>query len=54
MLRRISARKVGEGVCPHQLQPHADAGERRAQLVRGIGQQGLVRLHQGFNPLGRR
>ena len=27
---------------PHQLQPHADAGERRAQFVRGIGQQGLV------------
>ena len=27
---------------PHQLQPHADAGERRTQFVRGIGQQGLV------------
>ena len=36
MLRKISARKVGEGTsAPHQLQPHADAGERRAQLVRG-------------------
>ena len=36
----------------HQLQPHADARERRAQLVRGIGQQRFVRAHQGFNARG--
>jgi len=45
--------ECGRGLlATHQLQPHADAGERRAQLVRGIGQQRLVRLDQVFHPLG--
>ena len=48
-------RKGGRGgVCPHQLQPHADAGERRAQLVRGIGQRGDCGASPGFQSLDRR
>ena len=40
-------------VAAHQLQPHADARQRRAQLVRGIRQQRFVRLHQGLDAAGR-
>ena len=36
----------------HQFEPHADARQRRAQFVRGIGQQRLVRLHQRLDALG--
>ena len=43
----------GRGLVAHQLHPHADAGERRAQLVRRIGQQRFVRLHQGLDARGR-
>ena len=53
MLRWISSLKAGDASRIHQLQPHADARQRRAQLVRRIGQQRLVRLEQRFHPLGR-
>ncbi len=54
MLRRISSRNAGEGwLPPISSMPHADARERRAQLVRGIGQQRFVRLHQGLDARGR-
>jgi hypothetical protein len=36
----------GLGAVLHQLERHADAGERRAQLVRGVGEQRLVRGEQ--------
>ena len=43
----------GRGLRLHQLQPHADARQRRAQLVRRIGQQRLVRLEQRLHAFGR-
>ena len=43
MLRSdLVARCAAMGRAVHQLQAHADARQRRAQLVRGVGQQRLV------------
>ncbi len=45
----LGARGAQVGAAVQQLQAHADARQRRAQLVRGIGQQRLVRCHQRLN-----
>ncbi|OQC11429.1 MAG: hypothetical protein BWX79_01265 [Alphaproteobacteria bacterium ADurb.Bin100] len=38
--------KRGPRLGSHQLHAHADAGQRRAQFVRGVGQQGFLRGQQ--------
>jgi hypothetical protein len=38
------------GMRPDQLEPEPDAGERGAQLVRGVGQQHLVGIDQALDP----
>ena len=42
----------GRGLVTHQLHAHADAGQGAAQLMRGVGQQRFVRLHQGLDAGG--
>ena len=41
------------GVAVRQRERHVDAGERRAQLVRGVGEQHLVRADQLLDAAGR-
>ncbi len=43
---------LGIGRFLHQLQRQADARQRRAQFVRGVGQQRLVGAHQLFDLVG--
>ena len=43
----------GRHVHAHQFESHADTRQRRSQLVRSIGQQRFVRIHQGFDAFGR-